>query len=57
MQCEKHLDNAVLIYLFLLITFVVIKMLDDCCIFDIIYLITLVCAVIKCLMIMKECRK
>ena len=57
MQSEKHLDNAVLIYLFLLIILVVVNMLDDVSIFDVIYLVALVCSVLKYFMIMRENRK
>ena len=57
MQGKGYLDNAVLIYLFLLICFVIVNMMGNFCVVDIIYLIALICAVLKYLMIMKECRK
>ena len=57
MQSDKHLDNAVLIYFLFLISFVIISMFDGFCLFDIIYLIVLLCAVFRYLIIMNECRK
>ncbi len=57
MPSKKQLNNAVLIYLFLLIGLVIIKICNNFCIIDIIYLSALICAVLKYLMIMRECRK
>ena len=57
MQSDKHLDNPVLLYLFLLILFVVINMFNDVDIFDVIYLVVLLCSVLKYFMVMRENRK
>ena len=54
MQSERYLSNAVLIYLFLLIAFVVSNMLKGMCILDIIYLVALISSVIKYVMIIKS---
>lgn len=57
MQIEKHLDNAVLIYLFLLICLVIINMVNKACFMDVIYLVTLICAILKYFMITNRIRK
>ena len=57
MQNFKRLNNAVLIYLLGLICFVVINVFNNICVIDIVYLITLVCAIFKYFKIMIECRK
>ena len=57
MQSDKHLDKAVFIYLLVLIMIVVLKMLGGINILDVIYLITLVCSVLKCIMIVRADRK
>ena len=57
MQSDKHLDKAVFIYLLVLIMVVVLKMFGGINILDVIYLITLVCSVLKCIVIVRADRK
>ena len=53
MQKEKNSSNAVLIYFVGLIIMVIVNMTRKVEVLDIIYLIALVCAVIKYFMIIK----
>ena len=57
MEKEEHHERAVLIYLLALITFVILRILKEVTILDVIYLITLICAVIKYFLIVREIRK
>jgi len=57
MEKEEHHERAVLIYLLALITFVILRILNEVTILDVIYLITLICAVIKYFLIVREIRK
>ena len=57
MEKEEHHERAVLVYLLALITFVILRMLTEVTILDVIYLITLICAVIRYFMIVREIRK
>ena len=57
MNDEKHNSNAVLIYLLLLIMFVISNMIKEVTILDVIYLIALVCSVLKYFMVVRENRK
>lgn len=57
MQIEKHLNNAVLIYLFLLIGLVIKNMFDNACFMDVIYLVALICAILKYFIILNKIRK
>ncbi len=47
MDTEKHLDNAVLIYLLILLIFVIFNVLTNGNILDLIYLVIVVCCVFK----------
>lgn len=47
MQKEKNLNNAVLLYFIALVIMVVVNMLEEVELLDIIYLIALICAIIK----------
>lgn len=57
MQSEKHLNNAVFIYLFILILIVVINMVKNISILDVVYLVALICSVFKYYLILQEDRK
>ena len=57
MDDEKRHENAVLIYFLVLIVFVISNMLKEVTILDVIYLIALVSAVVKFLLIQREKRK
>lgn len=57
MQSDKHLDNAVLIYFIILIIVVIINMIKNIDFLDIVYLIALLCSVLKYLLIVCEDRK
>lgn len=57
MEKNDHKERVILIYFLLLIAFVISNMLKEVTILDVIYLIALVCAVIKYFMIMREVRK
>ena len=57
MEKEEHHERAILIYFLALIAFVISNMLKEVTILDVIYLIALVCAVIKYFMIVREIRK
>jgi len=57
MEENEHKERVILIYFLLLIAFVISNMLKEVTILDVIYLIALVCAVIKYFMIMREVRK
>ena len=57
MQSEKSLNNAVLLYLSALICFTIINVFNDLCIVNIVYLIILICAILKCVMIINDNRK
>ena len=57
MQSDKHLDNAVLIYFITLIIVVIINMIKNIDFFDVVYLITLLCSVLKYFLIIFEDRK
>ena len=57
MQKEKHLDNAVLIYFIILIIVVIINMIKNIDFLDIVYLVALLCSVLKYFLIVNEDRK
>lgn len=57
MQSEKHLDGAVLIYLFLLLGLVVINLIDRINLFDLIYFVVVLCCVFKYFIIIHNNRK
>ena len=57
MQSEKHLNAAVLLYLFSLLILVVFNMIDEISIIDVGYLVVLLCCVLKFFLIMREERK
>ena len=57
MNEEKHHERAILIYFLLLIVFVISNMMKEVTILDVIYLIALVCSVLKYFMIVREMRK
>ena len=57
MEQGKHPERAVLIYFLALIAFVISNMMKEITLLDIIYLIALVCAVIKYFMVMNEVRR
>ncbi len=57
MEEKEHKERIILVYFLLLIAFVIYKMTKEVTILDVIYLIALVCAVIKYFMIMHEIRK
>ena len=57
MKESEHRERVVLIYFLLLIAFVIYRMMSEITIIDVIYLIALVCAVIKYFMIVHEARK
>ena len=57
MKENEHKERVILIYFLLLIAFVIYNMMNRVTILDVIYLIALVCAVIKYFMIMHEGRK
>ena len=51
MQKEKNRNNAVLLYFTLLVIMVVVNMFDGVEVLDIIYLIALISAIIKCFLV------
>ncbi len=51
MQKEKNKNNAVLLYFTLLVIMVVVNMFDGVEVLDIIYLIALISAIIKCFLV------
>lgn len=57
MQNEKHLDSAVLIYLFLLLGLVVINLIDKIDLFDLVYFVVVLCCVFKYFIIIYDNRK
>ena len=57
MNEQEHHERAVLIYFLLLIAFVISNMMKEVTILDVIYLIALVCSVLKYFMIVREMRK
>ena len=57
MQSEKHLDTAVLLYLFLLLIFVIVNMTQGINILDLIYLIVVLCCVLKYFIIKNNRKK
>ena len=57
MQNEKHLDSAVLIYLFLLLSLVVINLISKINLFDLVYLVVVLCCVFKYFIIVYDNRK
>jgi L-asparagine transporter-like permease len=57
MQKEKHLDNAVLIYFIILIIVVIFNMIKNIDFLDIVYLVALLCSVLKYFLIVNEDRK
>lgn len=58
MQTEKHLDKAaVLIYFGFLLCCVVGSLIDSASFNDIIYLVVVICCVLKYLMIIKRSKK
>ena len=54
MQSKKRMNNAVLIYFFLLIILVCLNMYKGANIVDLIYFISLICAILKSLLIIRE---
>lgn len=54
MQNNRYIDNAVLIYFILLVIMVVFKMFGEINFIDIIYLISLLCAILKYILIKRE---
>ena len=54
---NKHGEVAVLIYLFLLLFFVVINLINKMSYFDLGYLIVVLCCVLKYLLIIRDKRK
>lgn len=57
MDTEKHLDAAILIYLFILLLFVGINLINKVNIFDVMYLVVVVCCVLKYFIIIRNNRK
>ena len=57
MDTNKHGEVAVLIYLFLLLFFVVINLINKMSYFDLGYLIVVLCCVLKYLLIIRDKRK
>ncbi len=57
MQDKEHNNIAVLIYMLLLVVLVISNMLKEVDILDIIYLVALICCILKYFMIMHEDRK
>ena len=57
MQSDKHLSSAVFIYLSILMVIVIFKIIKDINILDIIYLVTLLCSVLKYIIVVRESRK
>lgn len=57
MDTEKHLDAAILIYLFILLLFVGINLINKVNIFDVMYLVVVVCCVLKYFIIICNNRK
>ena len=57
MQKGKHLDSAVLIYLFLLLGLVVINLISKINLFDLVYLVVVLCCVFKYFIIVHDDRK
>ena len=57
MQNEKHLDGAVLIYLFLLLSLVVINLISKINLFDLVYLAVVLSCVFKYFIIVYDNRK
>ena len=57
MQREKHLDTAVLVYLFVILTFITINIINSVSICDLVYLVVVVCCVLKYFIIVHDCRK
>ena len=57
MQSEKHLNTAVLVYLLLLLVLVIVNLINDGTILDVMYLVCVVCCVLKYFLIIKENRK
>ena len=54
MDAEKHLDAAILIYLFILLLFVGINLINKVNIFDVMYLVVVVCCVLKYFIIIRD---
>ena len=54
---EKHHERAILIYFLALIVLVISNMIKEVTFLDVIYLIALVCSVVKYFMIVREMRK
>ncbi len=57
MQSDKHLNGAVFIYFLVLIMMVILNMLKGINMLDVIYLITLICCSLKCMIIVRADRK
>jgi len=57
MQSEKHLDGAVLIYFFLLLVIAIINFVSMINLFDLIYLVVVICCVFKYFIIIYDNRK
>ena len=54
MQSEKRLDNAVLLYLFILMILAIANMIREINLVDVLYLLAIVCAGLKCFLIMHK---
>ena len=57
MQSEKRLNSAVLLYIFSLIILVFINILKSVSIIDVVYLLVLICSILKIMIIMHKNRK
>lgn len=57
MQSDKHLLNVIFIYLSILMAIVLFNMIHQISMLDIIYLITLLCSVLKYVMVVHGSRK
>ena len=57
MQSEKHLNLAVLLYLFSLMILAIANMIDNFSIIDVVYLIVLICGVFRIIFAIREERK